>query len=76
MDTEISILGYKYGKNEKSAVTIFKRVLDDIFLISKGPTKKLHEFVDDMKGIHLTLKFTLNHTMKVKKTDVHVKHIR
>ena len=62
LDKEISRLGYKYGKKERSALTIFKRFLDDIFLIFKGTTKKLHEFFDDMNKIHPTLKFTLNHT--------------
>ena len=45
MDRLITQLGNKYGLNNKLALQIFKRYLDDIFQISTGTTKELNHFL-------------------------------
>ena len=62
IDKLITELEYKYGENNKSAIQIFKRFLDDIFQIFTGTTKQIHELYDEINKIYPTLKFTMIHT--------------
>ena len=43
---------------------MWKRFLDDIFLIWTGSLDKLHQFLDDLNQMHPTIKFTMNHTKR------------
>jgi hypothetical protein len=43
-------------------VRMWKRFLDDIFIIWTGTLDKLHEFLDALNKMHPTIKFTMNHT--------------
>ena len=63
IDPEVEKLGVKYGQNGNSSILMFKRFLDDLFLLFKGTSKQLHSFFIDLNKIHPTLKFTLQHTM-------------
>ena len=41
---------------------MLKRFLDDIFSIFLGTTKDLHKLLEEIKKIHKSIKFTMNHT--------------
>ena len=43
-------------------IRMWKRFLDDIFIIWTGTLERLHQFLDDLNMIHQTIKFTMNHT--------------
>ena len=43
-------------------IRMWKRFLDDIFIIWTGTVENLHKFLDDLNNIHPTIKFTINHT--------------
>ena len=43
-------------------IKMWKRFLDDIFLIWTGTLENLHKFIEDLNKIHPTIKFTMNHT--------------
>ena len=62
IDQRIISLAHKYGKNNKSPLSIFKRFLDDIFSIFKGTTKDLHKLFEEMNKLHKSIKFTMNHS--------------
>ena len=62
IDPEVDRLGMKYGQNGSSALILFKRFLDDLFLLFKGTSKQLHNFFEELNEVHPTLKFTLQHT--------------
>lgn len=46
----------------KDYIKLFKRFLDDIYIIFRGSTEELHNFLDDINKIHSTIKFTMGHT--------------
>ena len=62
IDQRIISLAHKYGKNNKSPLSIFKRFLDDIFSIFKGTTKDLHKLFKEINKVHKSIKFTINHS--------------
>ena len=62
LDRIIRNLGEKYGTDGKSSLIMLKRFLDDIFSIFFGTTKQLHKLFKEINEIHLTLKFTFEHT--------------
>ena len=62
IDEKIEAIGYKYGKDGKSAFLLLKRFLDDLIKIFVGTTKQLHMIFEEMNQIHPSLKFTINHT--------------
>ena len=62
IDTEIEKSGFKYGQDGSTVFKMFKRFLDDIFLIYTGSTKKLHDLFNDLNQVHSSLKFTFQHT--------------
>ena len=64
IDPEVEKLGFKYGENKTTAFSLFKRFLDDIFIIYKGTTTKLHELLKEINEIHPTLKFTVCYNSK------------
>ena len=43
-------------------IRMWKRFLDDIFIIWTGSLDNLHNFLEDLNKIHPTIKFTMNHT--------------
>ena len=43
-------------------IRMWKRFLDDIFIIWTGTLENLHKFIDELNNIHPTIKFTMNHT--------------
>ena len=76
IDLKITQLAKDLRENKCSSLLLFKRFLDDIFLIFKGTTKELHAFFEHVNQIHPTLKFTMQHTSQKKmKTNVTVKHL-
>ena len=76
IDTEVRNLGLKYGQKENTVFKMFKRFLDNLFLIYNGSTKKLHDLFNDLNQIHPSLKFTFEHTtpsLKLNWISAHVK---
>ena len=49
-------------KSENFNLRFFKRFLDDLFLVIKGSTKLLHDFVEEINQIHPSINFTMSHT--------------
>ena len=45
-----------------SSIILYKRFLDDIFMIFQGTTKELHKLLDEINQIHQSLKCTMRHT--------------
>ena len=43
-------------------IRIWKRFLDDIFIIWTGSIEKLHSFLKELNTIHPSIKFTMSHT--------------
>ena len=58
IDKEVRKLGFKFGENGCSVFQMFKRFLDDLFLIYRGPTKQLHILFNELNQAQPTLKFT------------------
>ena len=55
-------IAQNYNKNSQMTLKMFKRFLDDIFVIFVGGTKKFHTFFDEINKIHPSIKFTMSHT--------------
>ena len=49
-------------KSESNPIDLFKRFLDDIFLVYTGSLQSLHMFLSELNNIHPTIKFTMSHT--------------
>ena len=49
-------------QNNRTSLMLFKRFLDDIFMIFTGSTITLHEFMEEVNQIHPSIKFTMSHT--------------
>ena len=47
---------------ERPLLLMLKRFLGDFFSIFIGTTKQLHALFNEIKKVHLTLKFTFKHT--------------
>ena len=43
-------------------IDLFKRFLDDIFMVYTGSIKSLHQFLSDLNNLHPSIKFTMSHT--------------
>ena len=65
IDKQILMLAEIFKRDKKLNLIFMKRFLDDIFKIFSGTTKEFHNFFDEMNKMHLTLKFTMNHTTLV-----------
>ena len=65
IDSKIKEIARKFQENGQSEIQLFKRFLDDIFLIFLGSLKKLHEFFTEINNIHPTIKFTMSHTTPI-----------
>ena len=61
IDTQIERILNKYKKMNMFH-KIFKRFLDDLFLVICGNSKTLHLIFDEINNIHPNIKFTINHT--------------
>ena len=46
----------------QNPLILFKRFLDDLFLIFRGSTKELHTLFHKINQIHPAIKFTMEHT--------------
>ena len=62
IDNKIKELSSKYSKDRNQALLLFKRFLDDIFMIFNGTTKQVHKLFDDINNIHPSIKLTMMHT--------------
>ena len=52
------------GLDRKKAFLLFKRFLDDYFMIFRGSTEKLHALFAEINLLHPTIKLTMNHTIR------------
>ena len=62
VDSRIFEIFEKYSILNKTSLEIFKRFLDDLFVIFNGSSKLVHKIFDEINNIHLNIKFTMNHT--------------
>ena len=62
IDPHIVEIALKYQENGEMSLKLFKRFLDDIFLIFVGGTKRFHKFFEEINKIHPSIKFTMSHT--------------
>ena len=62
IDSKIKELADKLSENNESPLKLFKRFLDDIFIIFTGSTKKLHMLLKEINTIHPNIQLTMNHT--------------
>ena len=69
IDDKIISLAQKYGTENTSPLSIFKRFLDDIFSIFRGTTKELHELFEEMNKLHQSIKCTMNHSSPQYESD-------
>ena len=56
---------FAIAENYKSgnfSLRFFKQFLDDLFLVIRGSTKLLHDFIEEINRIHPSIKFTMSHT--------------
>ena len=51
-----------FSLDGKSPVLAYKRFLDDIFKIWKGPVQGLYSFLEEINKLHPSIKFTMEHT--------------
>ena len=61
-DKLIRNIALRFSKTKTLSLLLFKRFLDDLFLIFIGSTKSLHIFYDAINNIHPNIKFTITHT--------------
>ena len=62
IDKKILEIAEKYIENKEMSLKLFKRFLDDLFLVFLGSTAKLHAFFNEINMIHTNIKFTMTHT--------------
>ena len=63
IDKKITELSNLLSENNKSKLLLFKRFLDDLFMIFLGTSKQLHIFFSEINKIHPNIKFTMSHTL-------------
>ena len=49
-------------ESENNPIDLFKRFLDDIFIIYTGSIQSLHMFLSELNNLHPSIKFTMSHT--------------
>ena len=62
IDNKIEDLARQIIENNINPLKLFKRFLDDLFMIFLGSTFKLHKFLEEINNIHPSIQFTMNHT--------------
>ena len=62
IDNKIENLERQIIENNINPLKLFKRFLDDLFMIFLGSTFKLHKFLEEINNIHPSIQFTMNHT--------------
>ena len=50
------------SESEMDPIDLFKRFLDDIFLVYTGKLESLHTFLSELNNLHPSIKFTMSHT--------------
>ena len=66
MDRLLRNLAIDISKNGEDPIRLFKRFLDDIFIIWKGTIEELQIFLEKMNLLHPTIKFTAEFTSPYK----------
>ena len=49
-------------ESEGDPIDLYKRFLDDIFMVYTGTVESLHIFLSELNNIHPSIKFTMSHT--------------
>ena len=62
IDRIIKNLAAKHNTSDYQALRLFKRFLDDYFLLSIGSTRELHKLFEDINKINPFIKLTMSHT--------------
>ena len=62
IDKRILSLALQLNGDNLSYLLLFKQFLDDLFMIFRGSTKKLHILFEAINKIHPNIKFTMSHT--------------
>ena len=52
----------KESESNMNPIDLFKRFLDDIFIVYTGTIESLHIFLDEINNLHPSIKFTMSHT--------------
>ena len=55
-------------------IKLFKRFLDDIYMVFKGNYDDLHSLLEEINEIHPNIKFTIEHTKGFNTEEEHCKH--
>ena len=58
--------------NGSNPILFFKRFLDDVFMVYRGPIDALHHFLTELNNIHPTIKFTMSHAFPNLKETQHL----
>ena len=66
MDTLLKNLAKNIAKNKEDPIRLYKRFLDDIFIVWTGNVEDLQIFLEEMNRIHPTIKFTAEFTSPYK----------
>ena len=61
-DKSMKNIANKYNKQNKQALKLHKRFLDDIYLIFCGSSKALHQFLKEINQVNPTIELTMSHT--------------
>ena len=62
IDPKFEEITTKYTKDGESPIKLFKRFLDDMFIVYTGSVPTLHMFFEEINQIHPKLKFTMTHS--------------
>ena len=69
IDIKIAELSKHLMEGTDNPLKLFKRYLDDIFLIFIGSSQKLHMFLEKVNEIHPNIQFTMSHTSLKSEND-------
>ena len=50
------------NESESDPIDLYKRFLDDIFMVYTGSIESLHMFLSEINNLHPSIKFTMSHT--------------
>ena len=62
IDQIIKWLAAKYNTSENEVLRLFKRFLDDYFMLFTGSKSKFHKFLEEINQINPAIKLTMCHT--------------
>ena len=66
IDILLRNLAQNLTKNKEDPIRLYRRFLDDIFIVWRGSVEDLQEFLEEMNKIHPTIKFTAEMTSPYK----------